>query len=74
MNLTPKDYYLILGNGVKNLLTFLMKICVYPFCKLDSLKIVFSLNHCKCTGRTSNKSEFLSPDIVLMRIDDESKD
>ena len=40
---------------------------------MDSLKIVFGLNHCKCIGRTSNKSGFLSPDIVPT-IDDESKD
>ena len=40
---------------------------------MDSLKIVFGLNHCKCTGRTSNKSGFLSPDIIPMRIDDNQK-
>ena len=41
---------------------------------MDSLKIVFGVNHYKCTGRTSNKSGFLSPDIVPMKIDDKSKD
>ena len=41
---------------------------------MDSLKIEFGLSHCKCTGRTSNKSGFLSLDIVPIRIDDESKD
>ena len=52
---------------------FMMKICVFPFCKMDSLKIVFGLNHCKCTGRTSNKSGFVSPYVVPMRNDDKSK-
>ena len=52
----------------------MMKICVCPFCKMDSLKIVFGLNHYKCTGRISNKSGFLSPDIIPTRIDDKSKD
>ena len=51
----------------------MMKICVCPFCKMDSLKIVFGLNNCKCTDCTSNKSGFLSPDIVPTRIDDKSK-
>ena len=83
MTLPPKDYYLILGNSTKNLLTCLMKIYVCPFCKLDSLKVLIGLdslkvliglNHCKCTDRTSNKSGFsLSPDIVLTRNDDESQ-
>ena len=73
MTLPPKNYYLIPGNGTKNLLTLLIKICVYPFCKLDSIKIVVGLNHCKYIGRTSNKSLFLSPDIVPMRIDDKLK-
>ena len=41
---------------------------------MDLLKIEFGLNHCKCIGHTSNKSGFLSPDIVPMRIDDKSKD
>ena len=41
---------------------------------MDSLKIVFGLNHSKCIGRTNNKSGFLSPDIVRTRIDDKSKD
>ena len=41
---------------------------------MDSLKIVFGLNHCKCIGCTSNKSGFLSPDIVPIMIDDKSKD
>ena len=74
MTLPPKDYYLIPGNGAKNLLTYFDEICVCPFCKLDLLKIVFGLNHYKCTGRTSNKSGFffLSPEIVPMRIDDKS--
>ena len=41
---------------------------------MDSLKIVFGLNYCKSTGRTGNKSGFLSPDIVPTGIDDKSKD
>ena len=41
---------------------------------MDSLKIVFGLNHYKCTGRTSKKKGgFLSPDIDPTRIDDKSK-
>ena len=63
------------GNGAKNLFDlFLCRICVYPFCKMDSLKIVLGLNHYKCTGRTSNNSGFLSSDIVPTRICDKSKD
>ena len=51
-----------------------MKICVCPFCKLDSLKFFIGLNHGKCIDRTSNKNGFsLSPDIVPSRIDDESQ-
>ena len=73
MKLLPKDYYLIPGNSAKNLLRpNLIKIYVCSFCKFDSLKILIGLNHCKCTYRTSNKSEFsLNPDIVPTRIDDE---
>ena len=42
---------------------------------MDSLKVLIGLNHCKCIDRTSNKSRFsLSPDIISMRIDDESQD
>ena len=74
MTLPLKSYYLIPDKDAKNLLQILIKICVYPFCKLDTLKIVFGLNHYKCTSRTSNKSGFLSPDIVSTRIDDKSKD
>ena len=32
---------------------------------MDSLKFEFGLNHCKCTGDTSNKSGFLSQDPSL---------
>ena len=73
LKLLPKDYYLIPDNDAKNLLRpILMKICVCPFCKLDSLKKFIRLDHCKCTDRTSNKSGFLlSPDIVPTRIDEE---
>ena len=70
-------YYAPHRDGVlqpKTCLQILIKICVCPFCKLDSLKFVFGLNHCKCTDRTSNKSGFLSPDIVHTMIDDKSKD
>ena len=74
MTLPPKNYYLIPGNDAKNLLIILIKIRVCPFCKLDSLKIVFGLNHCKYIGCTSNNSGFLSPDIVPTRIDDKLKD
>ena len=74
MILPPNDYYLIPGNGVKNLFDrFVMKICVCPFCKMNLLKNLIGLKHCKCTDHTSNKSGFsLSPDIVPTRIDDES--
>ena len=41
---------------------------------MDSLKIVFGLNYYKGIGCTSNKSGFLSPDIVPTGIDDKSKD
>ena len=33
---------------------------------MNSLKIEFGLNHYKCTGHTSNKRGFLSPDIVII--------
>ena len=74
MTLPRKDYYLIPGNGAKTCCLIWMKICVCPFCKKDSLKIVVGLNHYKCTGRTSDKSGFLSLEIVPTRIDDKSKD
>ena len=75
MTLPPKDYYLILDNGTKNLLyRFDENMCLFfSFFKLDSLKNFIGLNHCKCTDCTSNKSGFsLSPNIVPMRMDDES--
>ena len=51
----------------------MMKIRVCLFCKLDLLKILIGLNHCKCIDRTSNKNGFsLSLDIVRTRIKDES--
>ena len=88
-------YYLIPGNGIKNLLrpffrngyqrltkvpdngvknlssNYYENMCL-SFCKLDSLKIMIDLNHCKCTDLTSNKSGFsLSLDIIPTRIEDD---
>ena len=41
----------------------------------DLFKIcVCGLDQCKCTGRISNKSGYLSPDIVPIRKYDKSKD
>ena len=37
------------------------------------MKIDFAINHCKCTGHTSNKMD-LSPDIIPTGIYDKSKD
>ena len=73
MTLPPKIYYVIPAAMPKTCCLILMKICVCPFCKLDSLKILIGLNQCKCTDRTSNKIGFsLSLDIISTRIDDES--
>ena len=41
---------------------------------MDSVKIEFGLNHCKCIGHTSNQSGFFSSDIVPTRTDDKSED
>ena len=49
-------------------------MCFFFFRKMDSLKIVFGLNHYKYIGRTSNKSGFLSLDVFTTRIDDKSKE
>ena len=66
INLSP-------AKAPKTCCLILMKICVCPFYKLDSLKILIGLNQCNCTDRTSNKSGLsLNPDIVPTRIDDES--
>ena len=65
-------YYLIPGNSAKNLLSNCDENMCLSFYKLDSLKILIGLNHCKCIDRTSNKSGFsLSLDIVPTRIEDE---
>ena len=47
-------------------------MCLALFEKM-TIKIDFGLNHCKCTGHTSNKMN-LSLDIIPTRIDDKSKD
>ena len=65
-------YYLIPGNDAKNLLRNSDENMCLSFCKLNSLKIMIGLNHCKCIDRTTNKSGFsLSPYIVPTRIEDE---
>ena len=48
-------------------------MCLVFFVLKGPIKIDFDLNHCKCTGHTSNKMD-LSPDIIPTRIDDKSKD
>ena len=64
-------YYLITSNDAKNLLSNCDENMCLSFCKLNSLKILIVLNHCKCTDRTTNKSGFsLSLDIVPTRIED----
>ena len=50
------------------------KIELFFVFKMTHLKFVCGLDHCKCTGLTSNKSGYLSPDIVPTKKEDKSKE
>ena len=68
LNTTTKDYS-VPNNGAKNLIDLIYKKNFLLLFIIMLLKNGFGLNHCKCTDHTSNKVDFISPNIIPTWID-----